>query len=160
MSAPDVGRHEVLVLPDADHDRAAVAGGHYLVGVLEVDDGDAVGALDRPQRFTHRFGQCRRHRERDQVGQDLAVGVGAEGVPLGQQRVLDDLRVVDDPVVHDRDAAARIGVRMGVDLVRDAVGGPPGVADAHRAGKVGRRGGAQLVDLALDLVDPQAAARR
>ena len=132
MSAPDVGRHEVLVLPDADDDGAAVAGGHNLVGVLEVEDGDAVGALDRPQGLPHRFGQCRGVREGDQVGQDLAVGVGAEDVPLRQQRVLDHLRVVDDPVVHDRDAAGRVRVRVGVDLVRDAVGGPAGVADAHR----------------------------
>ena len=66
----------------------------------------------------------------DHVGERLGVGVADQlDAPAGE-RVPELLGVLDDAVVHDRDAALGVGVRMGVHLVRLTVGGPPGVADA------------------------------
>ena len=48
--------------------------------------------------------------------------------PPGDSRI--GVRVLDDPVVHDGDPPGRVGVRVGVDVARLAVGRPPGVADA------------------------------
>ena len=42
--------------------------------------------------------------------------------------------VLDVPLVHDAGGAGAVGIRVGVDLRRPAVGGPPRVADSHRAG--------------------------
>jgi hypothetical protein len=148
-----VGGHEVLVFADTDHDRAPVAGGHNLRRVQKVDHRDAVRPLDRPESLPYRLGQRRGIGEGDEVGQHLAVGVGTEQMPLREERVLYGLRVVDDPVVHERDAPGRVGVRMGVRDVGDAVGGPSGVADPDAPGEVRRRGRAQFGDLPLDLVD-------
>ena len=49
-----VGGDEHLVLAEAKHDRAAVAGDDELVGVLRVQDDEAVGALDATERADDR----------------------------------------------------------------------------------------------------------
>jgi len=54
---------------------------------------------------------------------------------FGQQPVLQLAVVLDDPVVDQRQLAGAIGVGMGVDVVRAAVGGPAGVGDARVAGR-------------------------
>jgi hypothetical protein len=41
--------------------------------------------------------------------------------------------VLDDAVVHDRDLAGLVGVRVGVAVVGRAVGRPPGMPDARPA---------------------------
>ena len=88
----------------------------------------------------------------DEVGDGLAVGVadefGAGRLELGAQRA----EVLDDAVVHDRDAPARVGVRVGVAVVRRAVGGPAGVA---HAGGAGQHPGRDLGrDLLVQVLDP------
>ena len=65
------------------------------------------------------------------MGDDLGVGLGRElgaaalelGAQLGE--------ILDDAVVDDGDAVGRM--RMGVGLVRPAMGRPAGVADADGA---------------------------
>ena len=73
------------------------------------------------------------HDRTNELGNDLGVGLTLERVPLGFQLVLQDVKVLDDPVVDEGHLAARVDVRMGVDVVGRAVSGPPGVSDADRA---------------------------
>ena len=60
----------------------------------------------------------------------------ANFAPLACQLLAQLAEILDDAVVHDRDAVG--GVRMGVALGRLAVGRPAGVADADRARRAAR----------------------
>src|SRR2546429_5181280 len=69
----------------------------------------------------------------DAVGDDLGVGLGGEPVAAALEIGTQLLVVLDDAVVHDREAVAR-DVRMRVALRRDPVRGPARVGDADLAG--------------------------
>ena len=69
----------------------------------------------------------------DQLRDHLGVGLGLEAVALGDQLVAQHLEILDDAVVHDRDAARLVGVR--VVAGRRAVRRPAGVADPDHAGQ-------------------------
>ena len=56
--------------------------------------------------------------------------------------------VFDDAVVHNRDAASHVGVRVGVAVVGRAVGCPPSVPDA------GRPVDRAVAELLLEILDP------
>ncbi len=94
----------------------------------------------------------------DEVGEDLAIGVGSELVAVALQALLQLGEVLDDPVVDDHEVAGRIRVGVGVAIVRLAVRGPPGVpdSDGSRRGIIGEQS-RQTVDLALSLGDPDVA---
>ena len=66
--------------------------------------------------------------------------------------------VLDDPVVDDRDRAGAVPVRMGVEVVRPAVGRPASVGQADRGvrGPVGDRR-LEIDQLAGPLLDEQVA---
>ena len=64
------------------------------------------------------------------MGNHLDVRVRAEHHPLRLQVLAQAAEVFDDAVLHDRQAAGTIQAGMGVALLRLAVGGPAGVADA------------------------------
>ena len=84
----------------------------------------------------------------DAVRDDLGVGLRGELVAGPLELVAELLVVLDDAVVHDRDAVAR-DVRVGVALVRHAVRRPARVRDAEVAGsRVGGQRLGQLRDLA------------
>ena len=72
----------------------------------------------------------------EQLGDDLGVRLGAESVALVQQLLLELDVVFNDAVVDNGDFAALADVGVGVDIVRLAVGGPAGVADADRARQI------------------------
>ncbi len=72
----------------------------------------------------------------NQVGQNLGVGFGAEDVPFFGQNIAQGFVVFDDAVMDDRQLTLAVGVRVGVGVVRLAVGGPAGVGDADLCGKV------------------------
>src|SRR6202042_906078 len=124
-----VGGDEHLLVAQAEHHGAAVAGRHYDVRMAGVEDHDAVGADHRGQRLADRLFQVVGAAGRDQVGEHLAVGLGGEHGPVHGQLGPQLVGVLDYPVVHDRDGPADVRVR--VDVTRLAVGGPPGVADAR-----------------------------
>ena len=141
LGVPDQGGHvggdEHLGFADAQHDRAAVAGHHELVRLLGVQHHQPVGAFHVAQRAADRILKAQpaglfAHLGRDQVRQGLGVGVTDQLDAPGHQGIPELLGILDDPVVDHRDAAVGVGMRMGVDLVRLPVGGPPGVADADR----------------------------
>ncbi len=94
--------------------------------------GDGVAAASRPAKLF-----------RDEMGDDLGVGLRGEDVALGRQFLAQLAEILDNAIVNDRDAFA--GVRMGVGLVRLAVRRPARVADADRAGK--RRAGELLLEI-------------
>ena len=121
--------HEVLALAHAHQERRAVACRDHGVGLFGADHRNAVGALHVPERRGHGVLQIVHVVLTDQVGQNLGVGLGNEGVAAPEERLLDGPRVLDDAVVDDRDAAALVHVRMGVRRGRGAVGGPAGVSD-------------------------------
>src|SRR5207237_8404600 len=66
----------------------------------------------------------------DQHGQHFGVSLAGERVPLLGEELLQRRVIFDDAVVNQRDAAGVVGVRVGVDLGRRAVGGPAGVGHA------------------------------
>ncbi len=79
----------------------------------------------------------------DQVHGDLGVGVAGELHPVGLQLAAQRGEVLDDPVVHDRDLARGVAVRVGVAVGRPAVGGPAGVAQPGVPAQRYRVGGVQ-----------------
>ncbi len=74
----------------------------------------------------------------DQMGDDFGVGLRLESVAERAQAFALLLVVLDDAVVHQRDAVA--DVRMGVGLGDAAVGGPAGMADAEARAEAFDRG--------------------
>ena len=128
----DVGAEEVLALADADHERAVAAGRDDAVGVLGVDGDEREGALEAAADVLHGDRQVDAGLELllQQVGRDLGVGVGGHLDALGLEARAQLGEVLDDPVVHERDAALAPEVRVGVAVGRRAVGRPAGVADA------------------------------
>jgi len=67
----------------------------------------------------------------DEVGDDLGVGLGDEGVAFGGELLLEGEVVFDDAVVDDDEGAGAVAVRVGVLFGRASVGGPPRVPDAE-----------------------------
>jgi hypothetical protein len=129
----DVGGEEGLVLTQAHHHAARpVLGRHEAVGGVLRQHHDGVRTAQLAERPAHRLVEARRVRQMplDQVGDHLGVGVGGEAMPLGLQALLDGEVVLDDPVVHDDEAARAVGMGMRVLVGGAPVSGPPRVADA------------------------------
>jgi hypothetical protein len=160
----DQGRHvggdEHLLLADAQQHRAAVAGDDDLVRVLGVEDGEAVGADDLPERLPDgllKVARTSRERRRDEVRDGLGVGLRGELDTIGGQLGAQLVGVLDDPVVHHGDTARGVGVRVRVLRRRLTVGGPAGVPDAGRATEAGRQVGGEVRDAAAHLADLEPA---
>ena len=127
----------------AGHDDRGTLTGHddlaRRVGAL---DGERPGALEARDRVADGGHEVALGgtvpRVLDEVRDDLGVGVGDDGVAVLAQVAAQLLEVLDDAVVHDRDAARAVQVRVRVAVGRGAVGGPAGVGDALRAHQVGR----------------------
>ena len=69
----------------------------------------------------------------DQHRQHFGVGLAWKTMALFGQELLEGGVVFDDAVVHQRDAAGVVGMRVGVDFGGGAVGGPAGVGHADVA---------------------------
>lgn len=153
----DVGRGEHLLLTDAQHDGAAVAGHHHLAGALGVDHRDAVCADDTLERGPDGIlqGVGILDRTGDQVREHLGVGLRQEDRAVGLQLGAQLVGVLDDAVVHDGDALVAGQMRVGVDVTGHAVGGPAGVADAQPALEPRGHDRRQVGHPALDLAHLQ-----
>ena len=117
----------------AHHQRRAQPRAYQEVGSRAESDGERKGPAQARQYRAHR-----RHRigpaldlGRDQVGDNLAIGLALEHAPLGGEFGAQLLEVLDDAVVDNRHLARRM--RVGVGCGRRAVGGPTGVGDADIA---------------------------
>ena len=132
----DVRGDEVLAFAEPDHDRRAIAHGDDGAGIGRGDDDQREQAAQPLQRSRHGgvqavLGQF----EADQVRHDFGVGLGAECDAASLQFPLQLEVVLDDPVVHENDAAALVAMRVSVLLGGTAVRGPARVTDAVRAGQ-------------------------
>ena len=70
-------------------------------------------------------------RLRDEVGNGFRIRFGDKNMALGLQFLPQRTEILDNPVMHHRDAGAGMGVR--VVFGRAAMGGPAGMADADMA---------------------------
>ena len=155
---PEEGRNrrgdEVLVVADADDQRALLAGAHDRVRLVRGDRGEGVVATQLEVGEPRRLGQVARAEQvevlLDQVRDDFRVGLRREDVALGLERVTKLDVVLDDAVEDDVHAPRAVGVRVRVALGRLAVGGPARVADARgRDLDAGRERGAAAVRLGV-----------
>ncbi len=154
----DVAGEKVFVAAHAEEQGTAPARADNLVGMVRMNDGDAVGADDVLERAAYGF------RERgpvvagmlgvdllvmvaDEMGENFRVRLRHKLVSLGQQAFLQKLVVLDDAVVDEGDLAGLVEVRVGIGIGRRAVRRPAGMADADFAfgGLFGKDGG-QIVD--------------
>ena len=128
-----VGAQVHLALAVADGERAALAGADHQVFLAGKDDGERERTLQMVSArlvASHRR-VARLHLVGDQMHHHLGVGVGLELVALGGEHLLQLAEILDDAVVHHRDALAH--VRVGVGLGGAAVRRPARVADADMA---------------------------
>ena len=95
---------------------------------------------------------------RDEVDDDLGIGLGGEFDPLGHEARAQRRGVLDDAVVHHRDRAVRAHVRVGVGVGRRSVGRPSRVPDAELAANPLREDRFELGELAGRLVDAHRGA--
>ena len=128
----------------AHHDRRTAARDDDLVRRVRRHDGDPVGAAHEGERPQDRVEQRPAAAFLDEMGDDLAVRVRPEFGPFGPQPLAQVEEVVDDAVVHDRDAAVGREVGVRVADARRAVRRPARVADAARGGAVRRIGAKRL----------------
>ncbi len=130
------GQERGAVVLQPEDERGRAAGADDGVGLVGVDDGDGERAAHRPEHAPGGLGQVDAgvvgEMLLDQVGHDLGVGGGGEGVALGLQVGLELEVVLDDPVVDEGEAAGAVDVGVGVVVRRVAVGGPAGVPDGGR----------------------------
>ena len=135
--AGDVGGEEVFAFADADDGGRAHAGSDEFVGLVGGEDADGEGSGDALDGAAY----CFFENEAifvgdfllDEVGDDLGVGFGDEGVAGGGELFFEGDVVFDDAVVDDDEGAGAVAVGVGVLFGGAAVGGPPGVADAEGA---------------------------
>ena len=158
-----VGGDEILALAEAEQQRRVLARGVDMIRIVRAEDAEGVRALDPVQdhvqsvRDRRDLGQA--HAVFHELRDDLRVGLRGELHALLLQKFADLEIVFDDAVMDDGDLAVLGDVRVGVDIVRFAVGGPAGMADAERAGQLCAAVGLgdQVLQTALGLFDLQNA---
>ena len=154
-----IGGDVILALADTNHHGATLACGNQLVGVAFLDNGNGIGAHDMVQGDAHGLEEVDMLallHVFDEVGEHLGVGRRQEGEPAFLQFLAQTQVVLDDAVMDQGQVARLRAVRVGVHLVRLAVGGPAGVGDADMAAHVfGSGKGLQVGDLAFSFVNIQ-----
>ena len=148
----DVGAQEVLALAQADDQRGGAARRDDNVGRLVGDDKEREGAVQLGGDRAHgddeaagdllvragEPGDVPRVRGRlrlvvgagQQVDDHLGVGLGGEGLAVGDEGGTQGVRVLDDAVVNEGEAPVGAGVGVSVGDRGAPVGGPAGVSDA------------------------------
>ncbi len=124
-----------LAVAVTDRQRRALAGADHQIGVAPEQECQRERAAQLRQRGLHRV--LRRGALEnvgiDQMRHHFGVGLAIEFRALLFQHQAQFAKILDDAVVDHRDVVG--GVRMGVVLVRLAVGGPAGVSDPGMAGE-------------------------
>ena len=114
---------EHLAVADPDDERRLVPRADEQVRVVVVDDDEGEVALELGERAPDCLGEVALVVALDQVRDGLGVGLGGEGVALGDQPSAELAVVLDDPVQDDRQlravaAGQRVRVRLGDAAVR------------------------------------------
>ena len=137
---------ELLAVTSPDHERALLAGGDEQVGLVDADRDEGVvtaeAVVGGPDGLDEVHAALKL--ARDEVGDDLRVGLRGEHGALGDEALLELEVVLHDAVDDDVDAVVVVEVRVGVLLRDPAVGGPARVADARRGRPRGDGDGAPL----------------
>ncbi|CUJ06086.1 Uncharacterised protein [Achromobacter xylosoxidans] len=125
---------EVLVLAHPHHQRRTLARADHAVRFVTAEHGDGVGAMQAAHGVLHGLEQVAGIQVVDQVRDHFGVGLAFEDVAHGLQLGAQFVVVLDDAVVHQRDARLVIAqvreMRVGIMRGRHAVRGPAGVGDA------------------------------
>ena len=104
-----VGGHERLPLPHADDQGRALSRRVEAVGLVSIEDHEAVGAGDlfqgEPNCRLEGQGGIGRGDLLDEVSDHLGVGLAVEGAALRLEHGLEGGVVLDDAVVYQRDGA-------------------------------------------------------
>ena len=145
----DIARDDGLVLPDADAERGALAGDDHLARMLRGNGGDAVGALDLFQGLGDGGEEVALVEGRDEVREDLGVGLGEEPAAALLESRPKRRIVLDDAVVDERKAAVVCDMRMRVGAVRR----PARVGDSDRVLRAVRLGLERLLQELVEFGD-------
>ena len=132
----DVRGEERLAIAETDDERHVLAGPDQPVALADVHDHQCVGALEQTQGVPHGVGEVALVGLLDEVRDGLGVRLGGQDVAARLEPVAQVAEVLDDAVVDDRDLTRAVAMRVGVQVVRSAMGRPAGVGEAD--GRVGR----------------------
>ena len=137
-----VGADEHLAVADTDNQRCGAACGDDHARLVGVGEDKREMALEPAQHREHggrevACGVAVVVLPGDQMNSDLGIGVAGELHPRGFQLGAQRRVVFDDPVVHDRDLARGVAVRVGVAVGGPAVGCPASVTEPGAASETG-----------------------
>ena len=135
----DVAGHErgrFIALGEADDDGAILARDRNLARMIDMHDGQAVGALQNLRRACESVDQIAVIVLLDEMGDDLGIRLALEDVALGFEEIAQLHEVLDYAVMHDGNLARAIRVRMRVRLGRATVRCPARVTDAASRGDI------------------------
>ena len=125
----DIRGGEILAVADAKEKRRSAACDDHSIRVARRDDGKGERAVELGDR-AHRGGEERRRRLAvlgHEMRHDFGVGVRGKRIAGALQPLADRLVVLDDAVVHERDVAGEVRVRIA--LGRRAVRRPARVGN-------------------------------
>ena len=149
-----IAREEILLLAHAEDERTAAPRADDEIRDVAMDERDAVSADHLLQRRPHGRHQATLRIDRrraaiaaggikklaNQMRQHFGVRLGNELVlAVAEKVLLQRLVIFDHPVVHQRELAALVEMRMRVLIRRLPVRGPASVADSVGAGRRPRR---------------------
>ena len=129
----DVGGDKALIFPNADNQGTVLADGKELVGNVLKQNAEGVRALKTADSTDD--GVCRISVVIiiDQMCHNLGIGIRNKRVAHRLKRTLQRQIVLNDTVMHKRNTAVRMGMRIDIGWL--PVGGPAGVTDADVAGR-------------------------
>ena len=130
-----IGGDVVLPFSDADDERAVFPHGEELLRAVGADDAQSVAALHPGDHLPDGLQHVALVVVLQHLGHHFRVRLRDELHPPADEVVLQVQVVLDNAVVHHGELAPVADLGVGVDVRRRAVGGPPGVADAHHAGQ-------------------------
>ena len=140
--------HFAVTVPDRE--RRALARADEEIVLAREQKGERERTAQPRQRSRHGFRRRAAvlHLPRDQMGDHLGIGIGAERRARFLQLLAELAEILDDAVVDDGEALGSMRVR--VMFGRSTVSRPARVADADRAGeRLAREPGFEIAKLAL-----------
>ena len=131
----NIGGNEIAALTVAYEQRCILACCDEAIRAVGADDAQRICTLDAVQHLEHgvEYIAAPSVIVRYQLSDDLGVGLGAEFIALGDQKIAQLYIVFYNAVVYDGYLAVAAELRVSIYIVRLAVGRPAGVTDAESA---------------------------